>query len=37
VARVEESGGERLAHLELTVTRQTGDVAVKGKAVAVAR
>ena len=33
VARVEESGGERLAHLELTVTRQTGDVAVKGKAV----
>jgi acyl dehydratase len=37
VARVEESGGERLAHLELTVTRQTGDVAVKGKAVTVAR
>jgi acyl dehydratase len=25
------------AHLELTVTRQTGDVAVKGKAVTVAR
>ena len=37
VARIEESGGERLAHLELTATRQTGDVAVKGKAVARAR
>jgi acyl dehydratase len=37
VARVEESGGERRAHLELTVTRQTGEVAVKGTAVSVAQ
>ena len=34
VDRVEEDGGERLAHIALTVTRQTGDVVVKGTAVA---
>jgi acyl dehydratase len=34
VDRVEEDGGERLAHIVLTVTRQTGEVVVKGTAVA---
>jgi hypothetical protein len=34
VDRVEDSGGEHLAHIELTATRQTGDVVVKGAAVA---
>jgi acyl dehydratase len=34
VTRVEESGAERLAHLELTATRQTGEVVVKASAVA---
>jgi acyl dehydratase len=32
VERVEEAGDERLAHLELSATRQTGDVVVKGTA-----
>jgi acyl dehydratase len=30
--RVEDAGDERLAHLELSATRQTGDVVVKGSA-----
>jgi acyl dehydratase len=34
VDRVEEKGGERLARIALTVTRQNGDVIVKGTAVA---
>jgi acyl dehydratase len=34
VDRVEDDGGERLAHIALTVTRQTGDLVVKGTAVA---
>jgi len=34
VERVEESDGERLAHLAVTATRQTGDVVVKATAVA---
>jgi acyl dehydratase len=34
VDRIEEHGDERLAHIALTVTRQTGDVVVKGTAVA---
>jgi acyl dehydratase len=34
VDRVEQDGGERLAHIALTVTRQTGDVVVKATAVA---
>ncbi len=37
VDRVEEDGGERLAHIALTVTRQTGDLVVKGTAVASCR
>jgi acyl dehydratase len=32
VQRIEETGTERLAHLELSATRQTGDVVVKGTA-----
>jgi acyl dehydratase len=32
VASVEEQGGERLANLELTAARQTGDVVVKATA-----
>jgi acyl dehydratase len=32
VARIEDAGDERLAHLELSATRQTGDVVVKGSA-----
>ena len=34
VDRVDEDDGERLAHIALTVTRQTGDLVVKGTAVA---
>jgi acyl dehydratase len=34
VDSVEDAGGEHLAHLVLTATRQTGDVVVKGSAVA---
>jgi acyl dehydratase len=34
VERVEETGGERLAHIELSAARQTGDVVVKASAVA---
>jgi acyl dehydratase len=34
VASIEESGGERLAHIELSAARQTGDVVVQGTAVA---
>ena len=34
VDRVEDTGGEHLAHIELTAARQTGDVVVKGAAVA---
>jgi acyl dehydratase len=34
VASIEEVGGERLAHIELSAARQTGDVVVKGTAVA---
>ena len=34
VERVEESDGERLAHLALTAERQTGDVVIKATAVA---
>jgi acyl dehydratase len=34
VARIEEEAGERLAHIELSAARQTGDVVVKGSAVA---
>ena len=34
VDRIEETGTERVAHIELTATRQTGDVVVKGGAVA---
>jgi acyl dehydratase len=34
VERIEESGGERLAHLSLTAERQTGDAVLKGTAVA---
>jgi acyl dehydratase len=34
VEQVEESDGERLAHIALTATRQTGDVVLKGSAVA---
>ena len=30
---VEDSGSERLAQIQLTATRQTGDVVVKGRAV----
>jgi acyl dehydratase len=37
VDRVEEDGDERLAHIALTVTRQTGDLVVKGTAVASCR
>jgi acyl dehydratase len=32
VVGVEDAGDERLAHLELSATRQTGDVVVKGTA-----
>jgi acyl dehydratase len=32
VERTEDAGGERLAHLELSATRQSGDVVVKGTA-----
>jgi acyl dehydratase len=35
VERVEEAGGARLAHLALTVRRQTGDDAIRGTATAV--
>jgi acyl dehydratase len=35
VSRIEQSGAERLAHLELEVTRQSDDVVVRGTAVAV--
>jgi acyl dehydratase len=34
VDSVEDTGTDRLAHIELTATRQTGDVVVKGAAVA---
>ena len=34
VDRVEESDGERLAHITLGASRQTGDVVLKGSAVA---
>jgi acyl dehydratase len=34
VESIEETGGERLAHIELSAARQTGDVVVKGSAVA---
>ena len=34
VERIEDSDGERLAHLALTAMRQTGDVVVKASAVA---
>jgi acyl dehydratase len=33
VDSIEDAGGERLAHIVLTATRQTGDVVVKGGAV----
>jgi acyl dehydratase len=33
VDRLEETGGEHVAHIVLTATRQTGDVVVKGGAV----
>jgi acyl dehydratase len=35
VERVEQAGGARLAHLALTVTRQTGDDAIRATATAV--
>jgi acyl dehydratase len=34
VERVEESNGERVAHIALGASRQTGDVVLKGSAVA---
>jgi hypothetical protein len=34
VSHVEDNGSEHLAHIELTAARQTGDVVVKGTAVA---
>jgi acyl dehydratase len=34
VERVEDGGDERVAQIQLTVTRQTGDVVVKGTATA---
>jgi acyl dehydratase len=34
VSRLQDTGSERTAHIELTAARQTGDVVVKGTAVA---
>lgn len=34
VERVEDGDGERVAHIELSAARQTGDVVIKGSAIA---
>ena len=34
VERIDDSGGERLAHLTVTAERQTGDIVIKGTSVA---